>query len=46
MTIRNSATHNTDDISEKDALERLATLSLLVRWVDGCDLVEAESRPT
>ncbi|HEX6445129.1 MAG TPA: TIGR02391 family protein [Streptosporangiales bacterium] len=41
MTIRNSATHQLDDLDEQAALERLATLSLLARWLDECDLVEA-----
>lgn len=41
MTIRNSATHELDDLEEQAALERLAALSLLARWLDECDLVEA-----
>ncbi|WNV84722.1 TIGR02391 family protein [Umezawaea sp. Da 62-37] len=41
MTIRNSATHRADELDEQAALERLSTLSLLARWVDECDLVEA-----
>ena len=39
MTIRNTATHQTADLSEQDALGRLATLSLLARWLDECELV-------
>jgi hypothetical protein len=34
------------DMSEQDALERLATLSLLARWVDGYELEVAENDPT
>lgn len=40
MTIRNSATHVDEELGEQDALERLATLSLLARWVDTCELYE------
>lgn len=38
LTIRNTAAHGTGEIAEQEALERLATLSLLARWVDQCDL--------
>ncbi|WFE42462.1 TIGR02391 family protein [Micromonospora sp. WMMD998] len=38
MTIRNSATHGTEEISEQAALERMAVLSLLAKWVDECEL--------
>lgn len=41
MAIRNPATHTTDEISKQVALEQLATLSTLARWVDVCELVEA-----
>jgi hypothetical protein len=40
MTIRNSAAHGLGELDEQSALERLAALSLLARWVDDCDLVE------
>lgn len=40
MTIRNTAAHGVGELDEQAALERLATLSLLARWVDECDLVE------
>ncbi len=43
MTIRNPAAHETSDMLEQHALERLATLSLLARWVDECDLIEGPS---
>jgi hypothetical protein len=39
MTIRNGAAHGTSEMSEQDAIERLAALSLLARWVDECELV-------
>ncbi|MGC4877330.1 TIGR02391 family protein [Micromonospora sp. DT43] len=41
MTIRNSAAHGIGTLDEQAALERLATLSLLARWVDHCELAEA-----
>lgn len=38
MTIRNTATHDTGTaMTAQDALERLAALSLLARWVDECE---------
>lgn len=39
--IRNPATHTTDDLPRQEALEQLATLSTLARWIDRCELVEA-----
>ena len=39
MTIRNSAAHGTEQMPEQEALERLAVLSLLARWVDECEVV-------
>jgi len=42
MTVRNPATHGSADIGEQEALERLAALSLLVRFVDSCDLQVAD----
>ena len=41
MTIRNSAAHGLSELGEQEALERLAVLSLLARWLDECDVVEA-----
>lgn len=41
MTIRNTAAHGAAEFAEQAALERLAVLSLLARWVDHCELVEA-----
>ncbi|MGW5518672.1 TIGR02391 family protein [Nocardia africana] len=46
MTIRNSAAHSTEKMSEQDALERLGTLSLLAGWVDTCERVEAPQLET
>jgi Protein of unknown function (Hypoth_ymh) len=40
MTIRNGAVHGNSDMAEQDALERLAVLSLLARWVEECDLIQ------
>jgi hypothetical protein len=40
MTIRNNAAHDTGEMPEQHALERLATLSLLARWIDECELIE------
>jgi hypothetical protein len=44
MTIRNPAAHSNAELGEQDALERLATLSLLARWVDECQLLD-EAEP-
>lgn len=41
MAIRNPATHSTEDLAAQEALEQLAILSTLARWIDGCELVEA-----
>jgi uncharacterized protein (TIGR02391 family) len=43
MAIRNPATHSTDDMPQQEALEQLAVLSTLARWVDQCELVVADS---
>ncbi len=37
--IRNPATHETDEWSEADALEKLAVLSALARMIDGAEVV-------
>ncbi len=42
LLIRNTATHTTDQMSQQEALERLASLSLLARYVDGCELLTEE----
>jgi hypothetical protein len=41
MTIRNTATHTTDALDPQAAMERLAALSLLTRWVSACQLIQA-----
>jgi len=43
MVIRNPAAHSTDRMSEQDALERLAVISLLARWIGECDVHEISS---
>ena len=35
--IRNPQAHPSDDITEQEALEQLAALSVLARWVDACE---------
>lgn len=40
LLIRNTGTHSVLEIGEQEAIERLAVLSLLARWVEGCDLLE------
>lgn len=41
MTIRNGAVHSSDVMVEQDALERLAVLSLMARWLETCVVDEA-----
>lgn len=43
MAIRNPATHSTSDTTAQEALEQLAVLSTLARWIDQCDLAEAQA---
>ena len=43
MAIRNPATHSTNDVAAQEALEQLAVLSTLARWVDQCELIEVPS---
>lgn len=45
LTIRNGAVHGAGEVAEQHALERLATLSLLARWVEDCELVEYRGEP-
>lgn len=40
--IRNPATHSTEELPRQEALEQLATLSVLTRWIDGCTLIHFE----
>ena len=44
LLIRNTAVHSTDALSRQDALERLAVLSLLARYVDGCETICVDER--
>ena len=37
--IRNPQAHPSPDITEQEALEQLAALSVLARWVDECEVV-------
>jgi len=43
MAIRNPATHGTDEANRQEALEQLAVLSTLARWIDKCELVKADA---
>jgi hypothetical protein len=38
--IRNPATHLNAELPRQEALEQLATLSILARWVDKCELIK------
>jgi hypothetical protein len=40
LAIRNVAAHEDEELSEHQALEQLAALSLLARWIDECELEE------
>ena len=39
QAIRNIATHQSDEPEEQEALEQLAALSVLARWIDDADVV-------
>lgn len=41
--IRNPATHGTTDLPQQEALEQLAILSTLARWIDHCELLKAST---
>lgn len=43
MAIRNPATHSTAEAAPQEALEQLAILSTLARWIDYCELVQADA---
>ncbi|WP_051208286.1 TIGR02391 family protein [Propionicicella superfundia] len=43
MVIRNPATHVDEALTEQDALERLATLSVLARLIDSCAVVSVSA---
>lgn len=40
--IRNPASHSAHDIPRQEAFEQLATLSILARWTEKCELVRAQ----
>ncbi|ROR83243.1 Protein of unknown function (Hypoth_ymh) [Plantibacter flavus] len=42
LAIRNPATHETQEMPRQMAFEQLTALSLLARWVDECQLAQAE----
>lgn len=42
LTVRNVATHTRDELSEQEAMERLAAYSFLARLLDQCDIDEGE----
>ena len=41
--VRNLATHSTEEIDEQIALEQLAALILLARWIDDAEVIRADS---
>jgi hypothetical protein len=41
--IRNPATHTTNELPKQEALEQLATLSVLARWTESCRIVRLSS---
>lgn len=43
QAIRNPAAHGTIDVPKQVALERLAALSVLARWIDECALASVDS---
>lgn len=45
MGIRNPASHSTEEIPQQEALEYLASLSVLARWIDAAEL-RSEPPPT
>lgn len=40
--IRNITTHATEELPRQEAFEMLTSVSLLTRWVERCDLIEAD----
>lgn len=41
LTVRNSAAHDREEITEQEAMERLAAYSLLARFLDQCEIRQA-----
>jgi hypothetical protein len=46
LTVRNVATHTRDELSEQEAMERLAAYSYLARLLDQCEVRRKEAPPT
>lgn len=46
QSIRNLNAHGTGDLPEQEAIEYLAALSVLARWVDACDVVNVANGAT
>lgn len=46
LTVRNVATHSADELSEQEAMERLAAYSFLARLLDGCEVRTADETET
>lgn len=42
MALRNPAAHEGDELDEQEALEHLAALSILARWVEGADRFDVQ----
>jgi uncharacterized protein (TIGR02391 family) len=45
MAIRNLVAHDPNEIDPQDALEQLAALSILARWIDRATVVRADDPP-
>ncbi len=45
LTIRNVTTHTRIELSEQEAMERLAACSYLARILDACEIVRSENPP-
>lgn len=43
LTVRNVTTHTRDELSEQEAMERLAAYNFLARLLDQCDIDQVES---
>lgn len=42
--VRNIVSHGSHGVNEQEALESLAAMSLLCRWIDDCTLVDDEAK--
>lgn len=45
LTVRNVTTHTRTELSEQEAMERLAAYSYLARMLDACEIVTADGQP-